>query len=432
MPRDGTQTYILPFPDVVADTTIESPVYNGFTNDVAQDLNAPRPITSGGTGATSAAGALAALGGETASQVVTNYDSYVFKPGSFYSAAGATGAPTANAFSGICYLSDASNIVIEARDSTTGIKHVRRKVAGVWGAFAIDASASFVELAGDTMTGLLVLSGDPVAALGAATKQTVDLKANIASPIFTGDPQAPTPTVGDSDTSIATTAFVQAAIANLIETVKAQKFTSSGTYTPSAGMLYCIIECVGAGGGGGGAAGSATVCTGGGGGGGGGYARLIASAATIGASKAVTIGTGGTAAPTGANAGSAGGDTSVGSLCIGKGGGGGNGGSTVTIGQPGIGGVAGTGDFTIQGSNGRSAFFSTSSSNVFFAGGDGGSSHFGAGGISNAIGASFTNGTAGLLFGGGGSGGMIYQTASTVAGGTGAQGVVFITEYCSQ
>lgn len=34
----------------------------------------------------------------------------------------------------------------------------------------------------------------------------------IASPIFTGDPQAPTPSPGDNDTSIATTAFVQAAI----------------------------------------------------------------------------------------------------------------------------------------------------------------------------------------------------------------------------
>jgi hypothetical protein len=31
--------------------------------------------------------------------------------------------------------------------------------------------------------------------------------------VFTGDPQAPTPTVGDNDTSIATTAFVTAAVA---------------------------------------------------------------------------------------------------------------------------------------------------------------------------------------------------------------------------
>jgi len=37
--------------------------------------------------------------------------------------------------------------------------------------------------------------------------------APLASPVFTGDPQAPTPVTSDSDTSIATTAFVKAAIA---------------------------------------------------------------------------------------------------------------------------------------------------------------------------------------------------------------------------
>ena len=37
--------------------------------------------------------------------------------------------------------------------------------------------------------------------------------APVASPAFTGNPTAPTPTFGDNDTSIATTAFVQAALA---------------------------------------------------------------------------------------------------------------------------------------------------------------------------------------------------------------------------
>ena len=39
------------------------------------------------------------------------------------------------------------------------------------------------------------------------------LKANLAGPTFTGDPKAPTPAVTDNDTSIATTAFVRAAMA---------------------------------------------------------------------------------------------------------------------------------------------------------------------------------------------------------------------------
>lgn len=37
-------------------------------------------------------------------------------------------------------------------------------------------------------------------------------RAPLASPVFTGTPQAPTPTLGDNSTDIATTAFVQAAV----------------------------------------------------------------------------------------------------------------------------------------------------------------------------------------------------------------------------
>ncbi len=53
-------------------------------------------------------------------------------------------------------------------------------------------------------------AGKPVST---AQQTAINLKANLASPTFTGDPKAPTPTAGDNDTSIATTAFVTAAIA---------------------------------------------------------------------------------------------------------------------------------------------------------------------------------------------------------------------------
>lgn len=46
-----------------------------------------------------------------------------------------------------------------------------------------------------------------------AQQTALDLKANLASPALTGTPTAPTPSPGDNDTSIATTAFVTAAIA---------------------------------------------------------------------------------------------------------------------------------------------------------------------------------------------------------------------------
>lgn len=44
---------------------------------------------------------------------------------------------------------------------------------------------------------------------GIATQAEIDLKADLASPALTGNPTAPNQTTGDSDTSIANTAFVQ-------------------------------------------------------------------------------------------------------------------------------------------------------------------------------------------------------------------------------
>jgi hypothetical protein len=172
MPRDGANIYTLPFPDVVTDTTIASPVYNGFTHDVAQDLNAPRPIVAGGTGATSADGALTSMGAEKAQQQVTNFDSHVWLPGSFYSTATATGEPVdGHAFSGVAYINEAltnpptnANVTVEARDLTTGLLWIRRKVANVWGSWALDtaatdaAIATKVAKAGDTMTGPLTVN----------------------------------------------------------------------------------------------------------------------------------------------------------------------------------------------------------------------------------------------------------------------------------
>src|SRR3974390_2022679 len=102
---------------------------------------------------------------------------------------------------------------------------------------------------------------------------------------------APTPPTGDSSNRVATTAFVSGKVAS----VKIQVFTGAGTYTytPSAGMVYCIIECLGGGGGGGGGAGTANYALGAGGGGAGSYSRALVSAATVGVSQTVTIGTAG-------------------------------------------------------------------------------------------------------------------------------------------
>lgn len=159
MPRDGSGIYSIPLgTDGVPDQTIESTKYNGFAHDLEQDNNIPRPIVAGGTGATNADQALVNLSGEKANQLVTNYNAFPFVSGSFYSAAGATGAPTSNGFYGICVVYLANQYVtLEGRDVLTGVKYTRRMMAGLWDAsWTLSADPNDkVSKAGDNMTGTL-------------------------------------------------------------------------------------------------------------------------------------------------------------------------------------------------------------------------------------------------------------------------------------
>lgn len=62
MPRNGSNVYSPPA-DTLATTltTIKSPNYNAFVNDVAADLNLARPVVAGGTGQTTIAGTISAF-----------------------------------------------------------------------------------------------------------------------------------------------------------------------------------------------------------------------------------------------------------------------------------------------------------------------------------------------------------------------------------
>lgn len=239
-------------------------------------------------------------------------------------------------------------------------------------------------------------------------------------------------------TAISFTAAPQVAVVALAEdlsamvaTVTKQVFTSSGTYTPTAGMLFCLIEAVGGGAGGGSAAGALSQNYGGGGGGSGSPSRLLATAATIGASKTVTIGAAGNGGASGSNNGASGGDTSVGTLCIAKGGTGGTFGSGASFGVGGAGGVSGTGDVAGVGDPGLPGLYNSTGTAPVFPGGTGGSSIFGGGapGTGGASGAA-TAGSAATSFGSGGAGAVANNVASNAAGGNGSSGIVFITEYC--
>lgn len=208
-----------------------------------------------------------------------------------------------------------------------------------------------------------------------------------------------------------------------------QKFTASGTYTPTAGMSHCIIEVVGGGAGGGGVTGTAAGAFIGGGGGSGSYSRTRSTAAAIGASQTVTIGAGGTAATAGNNNGGAGGDTSVGTICIAKGGSAGTFANTSTYGLGGAGGVAGTGDIAPAGNAGEGGFYSSASTSVTYACGKGGASYLGGVSPASIVGGGIVNGAAAGGYGCGGNGGSAIAIAATAAGGAGSPGYVIITEY---
>lgn len=64
---------------------------------------------------------------------------------------------------------------------------------------------------------------------GTTNASAIALKANIASPTFTGQPRAPTATLGTNDTQLATTGFVQSALGGVALPTAAQvSFTPSG------------------------------------------------------------------------------------------------------------------------------------------------------------------------------------------------------------
>lgn len=215
-------------------------------------------------------------------------------------------------------------------------------------------------------------------------------------------------------------------VSTAIQSVVLQKFTTSGTYTPTANMVDCIIECIAGGGAGGGVATSSNLGTGGGGGAGS-YSRSRKTAAQIGVSQSVTVGGGGTAGSAGNNPGNAGSDTSVGVLVVAKGGLGGGGAAANSYGFGSAGGVAGTGDVTGTGMAGWNGVFGAGTVGSGQSGA-GGATTFGAGGQS-LVGAS--NGDAGKLYGGGGGGGLDSGSGGNKTGGAGAAGIVIITEYCS-
>ena len=268
---------------------------------------------------------------------------------------------------------------------------------------------------------------------GAVTLLAADLSAAggalLASPAFTGTPSAPTAAPGTSTTQLATTAFVAATATGGIKAVRSQVFTASGTYTPSVGMAYCLIEMVGGGGGGAGAPASGTgLVAVSSGGNAGTYSRLLTTAAVIGASMAVTVGAGGTAAAAGANAGHNGGASSVGTICTATGGTGGATQGVATaasvIGSNGLSAV-GVGDISVPGGLGGPGIgMGSGFGNV---GGNGGQSVLGGASVGQT-----GSGSAPTANSGSGGAGAASVAGVAQPGTAGAAGRVWIIEFCTQ
>ena len=112
------------------------------------------------------------------------------------------------------------------------------------------ATANVGTLTGITMNGESK-GTDGVVDLGSVltAHQDISGKANLASPTFTGTPEAPTPTAGTSNTQIATTEFVDTAITNAISGITGISFVFVQTLpaTGKAGVFYFVPDSSGTG-----------------------------------------------------------------------------------------------------------------------------------------------------------------------------------------
>lgn len=239
----------------------------------------------------------------------------------------------------------------------------------------------------------------------------------------------PSVTGGDKGANTANIGTIYQSNVPVLTSIALQAFTASGTYTPTTGMKFCLVISTGGGGGGGGAdCSDASAQAAGSGGSGAGTCIELFSAATIGASQTVTIGTGGTpGANTGTNGGN-GGNTTFGALHTAGGGLGGTGVVTASDSYS-LGVAGGTATGGLLNISGQRSPHAIGTGGIAYSSAGGGS--FWGGGAPRVY-SGATPGTRGIdadVFGAGGSGGAALNATGGAAGGAGKDGVVLVIEF---
>jgi hypothetical protein len=398
VPFNGSGTYSFPvnsFNPAVAATTINPTDWNSTATDLATALSSV--ITKDGQTTTSAR--IPFSNGISADTVTE-----------FTSAAGVTADGTLLK-DGNIVLADSTDNTKKATFALSGITTATTRTLTVPNASGTIALTSGVvsSIADDTNGGL-----NFSAATGAvvAKLQPSDL-ATKASPT-TSDLLMIADAAASNVAKTSTIAQVLALATASIGSVAIQAFTGNGTYTPTAGMKYCVAFLTG--GGGGGNSVSATT-PGAGGGGAGATGIAVFNAATIGASQAVTIGAGGTVT-------NAGGNSSLGALLTANGGSAGGASASLSGGAGGAGSNTTTGaTLSIAGGYGDAGGSGDGGGGAYGSGGSGGASFWGSGGAGGRQAA--TAGIAGVTYGSGGGG----AGGNSGTGASGAAGVLFVIEF---
>jgi hypothetical protein len=240
---------------------------------------------------------------------------------------------------------------------------------------------------------------------------------------------------GTGDPTDLTAAQVKAILGSLLGSVALQVFTAPGanTYTPTTGMLFCLVISTGGGGGGGSVTSDSSTHAAASGGGAGATCAELFSAATIGASQTVTVGSGGPGGTAGGN-GTQGADTTFGALHTAGGGPAGvgfatnadNDGPTTSA----AGGAATGGLINIPGAPAPTSWTSVSAGIVYS--GDGAASFWGGGpnGTFHAGGTTIAAGRNAAVPGAAGTGASARDATSAggLAGGDGADGICVVIE----